>query len=60
METVYTIAGNADDGFAAYDLHGRLCGAGETFAACVDSVRNRQRSGWLAAGPIFRRVEEAA
>ena len=57
-ETIYTIDGNADDGYAGYNLVGELCGAGETFAECADSIRNRIRSGWLTPGPIFRRIEE--
>ena len=59
-ETVYTIAGTPEDGYSGYNLRGELCGAGETFAQCVDSIRERIRSGWLAPGPIFRRVEESA
>lgn len=57
-ETVYTVAGDEKHGFAAYDTYGFLMAAGETFAACCDSIRNRQRSGWLAAGPIHRRPDE--
>lgn len=57
-ETVYTIAGSPDDGYAAYDLLGRLAAAGETFGQCVDSLRNRQRSGWLAPGAIHKRPDE--
>ena len=60
QEQVYTIGGDPEQGYAAYDLMGRLCGAGETFGECVDSIRNRQRSGWLTPGPIYRRIEDAA
>lgn len=60
LEQVYTIAGTPDDGYAGYDLRGELCGAGATFGQCVDSIRGRQRSGWLAPGPILRQMTEAA
>lgn len=59
-DTVYTIAGNPDDGYAAYNLRGDLCAAAETFAGCMDSIQQRIRSGWLSPGPIFRRIEEGA
>ena len=57
-EQVYTVGEDPDyGGFVAYDLRGELCGAGTTFAECVDSIRNRQRSGWLSPGPIVRQME---
>lgn len=59
-ETVYTICGTPEDGYGAYNLVGELCAAAETFAACSDSIRNRQRSGWLAPGAIHRRPDEGA
>lgn len=60
QEQVYTVAGSVDAGYAAYNLYGELCAAAETFGGCCDSVRNRQRSGWLTPGPIFRQIEEGA
>ena len=56
METVYTIAGNATDGFVVYNLRGEVCGAGDTFGECVDSIQQRIRSGWLTPGPIWRQL----
>ncbi len=60
-DTVYTVAEDPDHGgFVAYDLMGRLSGAGETFGQCVDSVREKQRSGWLRPGAIVQQYQQAA
>lgn len=54
-DTIYTAAWDGER-WAAYDTRGEVCAIADTFAEAADSIRARQRAGFIAPGPVHRRA----